>query len=70
MRVFLCVRISARIVVIGQSEPPISVSRTGFLLHERASCTPLSTSCPEFPQAIPCEFEGGKKSDVNVTWAS
>lgn len=62
--------ISARIVVIGQSEPPISVSRTGFLLHEHASCTPLSTSCPEFPQAIPCEFEGGKKSDVNVTWAS
>jgi len=32
----------------------------GFPGSRATSCTPQSTSCPEFPQAIPCEFEGGK----------
>lgn len=31
-----------------------------FPASRATSCTPQSTSCPEFPQAIPCEFEGGK----------
>lgn len=47
-KVFLCVRVSAGIVVIGQSEPPISVSRTRFLLHEplpeRSGTLPVRSS--------------------------